>query len=257
MLRFLLALAIALLAIANMTSRSLPSNIYYVCVILAIATLAQYRFAGTKAVSANNKLAIWSLSAPIFAIVFSVLVNGIFPGSDLEIALRWLLGAWLVLLALSYLSLKKSQLIILGYIIAALASTVYVFYLSWPDWHRPITNAVYNAVGYGNLTLLLAVITFLSIWSPLTRWHATERLIKLVIAAAALLAFVLTQTRTGWVATPVFALIAAHLVVPVKRPKRVIGIAILIMAVFAGAFIVSDTMRNRAVLAYNEAVECS
>src|SRR5690625_4159280 len=211
MFRFLLAVAIALLAIANMTSQALPSIISYVCLGLALGTLVQYRLAGTKVVSANNKLALWCLPATIFAIVFSVLVNGIFPGSDLEIALRWLLGAWLVLLALSYLSLEKSRLIILCYIVAALAATAYVFYLTWPDWYRPNTNAVYNAVGYGNLTLLLAVITFLSFWSPLTRWHANERLIKVVIAASALLDFFLSQTRQVIIYTPYNDISPLHL----------------------------------------------
>src|SRR5699024_6276933 len=112
------------------------------------------------------------------------------PGADLEIALRLFLGIAVLLPALCCLRQTQLNYALWGYVLAALAATLFIAKLSLPEFVRPYTNAVYNAVGYGNHTLMLAVLVLFSIKLTITPWPRLERLLKLLIAAVALTAFV-------------------------------------------------------------------
>ncbi len=254
--KVLLAL-IALMPVAIMSGQTVPSVIFYLTLLLALMLLIRHRFAGVLSVSARYRGPLAGVAALVPVVLFAALWTGSYEGTDLEIALRVLLGLWIPILALSRMPVVLLRQSVWGFIIAALLAVAYIIHLSWPDWVRPETDAVYNAVGYGDLTALLAVLVLFSTRWSLTRWPSAERILKWVIAMLALVGFILTQTRSGWVAAPVFAVIGVVLFFPSRKPVRIVLSALVVLAVLASVFLAVPILRDRAVLAYDEMVSCS
>lgn len=257
MFRILLTLMLAVMPVTIMTGQGLPSTIYYVSLAAALALLVQHRFAGAAAVQKQYRWLIAGMAAPTAVVLFGALFHGFIASADLETGLRFLLGTWLIVLALSYVPNTVLWHATWGFAIAALAATGYIFYLSWPDFIRPETGAVYNAVGYGNLTVLLVALVLLSTRWTLTPWPRAERTVKFIVGALALAAFVLTQTRSGWVAVPAFAIIAAVLFTSKRQPARIVIASISMLAVMATIFLSSDQLRQRAIEGYKQTVACT
>jgi len=256
MLTLLLATLVALMPVTIMTGQSLPSTVYYLGLAAALGVLIQHRFAGAGEVQRHYRGLITCMAAPLLVVLFGAVWHRHLASTDLEIALRFLLGVWVFALALWHVPQHLLKQTIWGFVAAALAASGYIIGLSWPDWTRPDTDAVYNAVGYGNLTILLATLVLFSTRWTLTPWPRTERTFKLLVSVVTLGAFVLTQTRTGWIAVPLFVVIGAVLFTSGKRPARVIVSAVVALAAMATVFLSNDTLRQRAVLAYTETMDC-
>ena len=257
MLNAVLVALIALMPVTIVTSPNFPSTIYYLALAAALGVLVQHRFAGVDAVQRQYHPLIVCMAAPLLVVVFAGLWNGHMASADMETALRYLLGSWVLVLALSYSRTALLWHAIWGLVIAALAATAYTTYLSWPNFIRPDTGAIYNAVGYGNLTIMLAVLVLFSARWTITSWPRCELILKLVVATLTMAAFVLTQTRSGWVAVPVFAIIAGLLLTSKKHPLRIAVATVAVFAVMAAVFLSSDALRSRAVLGYQEALSCT
>lgn len=240
-----------------MTGQSLPSTVFYLAMLAALTVLVQHRRTVTlKPFKTYGWLILW-MSTPILAVLFSASWHGSLAGSSLESGIRYLFGILLPVWALSYLKPTHIRTAFWGYVAAALAASAVIISLSWPDWHRPNTSHIYNAVGYGNLTALLTTLTLISIRWQQTPWPRIERLIKLSVAALAMVAFLLTQTRSGWIAVPVFCLIGAILISQEFRPARILSVALLILAGVFTLFISSADLRQRAVTGYHEVISCT
>src|SRR5690606_28235007 len=104
--------------------------------------------------------------------------------------------------------------------------------------------------------VLLTVLVVFSLKWTITPWPRAERVLKLVVAALGVTTFVLTQTRSGWVAVPAFALIAAVLFTARPHPVRIVVASMALLAVMATVFISNDALRGRAIDGYNEAIAC-
>src|SRR5690606_20551615 len=256
MLRALLPLLLAIMPVAIMTGPDLPSTIYYLILAVSLGLLVQHRFAGAGELTRQYRWVIAAMGAPLAAVLLAAPFHGFVASSDLETALRFFLGVWLVVLALSYVPTKIVWQVTWGFLLAAVAAAAFVFYLTGPDFQRPNTGAVYNAVGQGDLTVLPTVLVVVSLTWTITPWPRAERVLKLVVAALGLTAFVLTQTRSGWVAVPAFALIAAVLFTARPHPVRIVIASMALLAVMATVFISNDALRGRAVDGYNEAIAC-
>lgn len=262
----LLLLLLALMPATIMTSQSWPSPVFYAAMAASLAVLARAPHDTIGALWRRYRGLFACMAAPALVALAAGLWHGRVSGADVEAGLRLAVGAALVTLALLARPDARAPQTLWGFALAALAAVATIAILAWPDGHRPDTSAIYNAVGYGNLTLLLAVLLALSLRLTLTRHGRGERLLRAALALATLAAFVLTQTRSGWVAMPVFALIAASLALPSTPPAQATApsparwrlwvLSVLIMGALAAVFLSNDTLRSRAVLAYDETLAC-
>lgn len=257
MFNILLVALIALMPVTIMTGPDLPSTVYYLALAAALAVLVRHRFAGLGPVQQQYKTLCIAMAAPLLVVLFAALWHGDLPSADLEISLRFFLGVWLLVLALSYSRTATVWHASWGFVVAALAASGYIAYLAWPNFVRPETGAVFNAVGYGNHTIMLGTLVLLSVRWTITPWPQPERILKFVVAAIALAGFVLTQTRSGWVATPVFAVIAGVLFTSKKHPARIAVVAVGALAVMATVFLSSDALRTRAMEGYEQVLSCN
>ena len=99
------------------------------------------------------------------------------------------------------------------------------------------------------------LIMYSTCWA-LTAWPRAERMIKWGVAVLVLIGFVLTQTRTGWLALPFFLLIWLVLNNFVKRPARLIAALALLACVCAASLMLIPKMNERAQDGYREVTEC-
>ncbi len=176
-------------------------------------------------------------------------------GAELERATRMLFGCLFVLGAV--LSMKPQWLrqASWGFVFAGLASSAYVFWPAERVLGRPVTPE-YNAVSYGNLMLLITVLLLYSTRWQLTSWSRAEKAIKWVTVGITLIAFVFTETRTGWLALPVFGVIWIYLNGWVKRLATMMYVAIGLIAVCTTLILCIPKMHQRITDGVNEVSEC-
>jgi len=200
----------------------------------------------------------WVIAAFIFSLVpalLNMLRLQAMPGAEVERALRMILGCVLVLGAVLTMRPQVVRRMTWGFVIAGLMACSYVLWPSERSFGRPVTPE-YNSVTYGNLMLLLSVmIMFATRWT-LTSWPKAERLFKWIAVIVVLIGFILTQTRTGWLALPFFFLIWLVLNGVVKRPARLLAALVLLVAVCATSVMLIPKMNERTRDAYNEVSEC-
>ena len=251
----LLALMLAVQPFANLNSAKTPSGLFYLTVFFCLVLLVQRRFTGAGQLTRDYKGVIAAFSVLLLAVVGSSFYNGHWAGANGEGAIRLFLGFWVVLLAMSYVPARYVQWGVMGTAAAGVLSAPVVLYLTLPDFVRPSTPA-HNAVTYGNYMAYMAVVAAFSMCWQLTRWPRAEYAAKAVAVVITLTGFVLTQTRSGWVAMPVFVLLAVALFVGWQQWRRALVAAVVMCAVLLGVFASSDIMRDRAVLAYDEVVSC-
>lgn len=251
-----LALLLAVQPFANLNSAKMPSGLFYTTAALCLFLLAKHRFAGAGQPTRDYRVVISSFSILLLAVAGSSLHYGDWAGANGEAAIRLFFGLWVLLLAMQHVPAKYLQwAVTLGFGLGGVASAGIVLYLTLPGFIRPMTPA-HNAVAYGNYMAYMAVVSVFSLGWTLTRWPRAEMLLKWALAALTFGGFALTQTRSGWVAAPVFILIGVALFIGFKQWRRALGIALLVATVLAGFVANNDTLRGRVVTAYNETVSC-
>lgn len=251
-----LILSLAAMPVAIMTGNVAPSIIYYGSLILALWLIIQDKAPSGRRTPSGYMPLLIAMGSPTIVVVFASAWNGFFSSGDFETSSRILLGSVFILYALQRVSRRHLSQVVWGFAVAGLVAAAYIFYLAWPNWERPYTTAVYNAVIYGNLVFVLAITVFLSAAATFTRWPKTERALKLAIAAITFFAFVMTQTRTTWLALPFCIVIAAVLFTKKADWRRVVLVTGLLLAAFASVYASSDALRSRATLAVNQVVNC-
>ncbi|OZI32049.1 hypothetical protein CAL29_29890 [Bordetella genomosp. 10] len=176
-------------------------------------------------------------------------------GSEFERAGRLVLGMLICLAALRRLDERDLWYPILGFAAAGWVAAITVAKLAWETQGRPETEE-YNAVGYGNLLLLFGVLVVFSLGWRLTRYARTEFAVKLVTAVAAFYGFILTQTRTGWMAVPVFILIGVALFAHKAGRRKAIAACFIALAVAAAVGASSSALRHRVEMGVTELRKC-
>ncbi len=256
MLEKSLVFVVGLMPLLIMTGQTLPSPAFYLLLLCSLAILVQYRGHPLHGFYQKYRVTLLCLAAPALAVLFSSMVNAKLAGPDLEAALRFLLGFWILGLAFTRINPAVLGKALCGFMLAALVASLIIIVLALASPLRPDTPA-YNAVGYGSLTgLLMALVAFSLPWR-LSPWPRAESMTKLVLVGLGLLAVILVQTRTALLAFPIFIVVACLLYMKPHRRVRAlvlaVGMAVLLSAVFA----VNGTWRQRVVDAYQEAVTCS
>src|SRR5690554_1973396 len=130
MLNVVLVALIAGMPVTIVTSPDFPSTIYYLALAAAVGVLVQHRFAGVDVVQRQYHPLIVCMAAPLLVVVFAGLWSGHMASADLETVLRFLLGSWVLLLALSCNRTTLLWQASWGFVVAALAATAYISYLS-------------------------------------------------------------------------------------------------------------------------------
>ena len=254
----IVALLIGVMPLLMLTEIGHSSGAWYVLVVLCLI-ICFTREGGLNRTLSELRPYRWIIAAFMFSLVPAVLNMLRFqalPGAEFERALRMILGCVLVLGAALSMHPQYLRRVSWGFMIAGLISCAYVFWPAARDLGRPVTPE-YNAVTYGNLMLLLSVLVMYSTRWVLTPWPRVEKSVKWVVVITITIGFVLTQTRTGWLALPVFILIWLLLNNYVKRPLRLIAALALLVAICAGSLMLIPKMNERVTDAYLEVSECA
>ena len=249
----LLTLVTALPILLMATSKG-GSAAFYLILFCASATLAVLPRSPDRLHDVNAILTA-ALGLSVLAIVISQWVNDTWSGSEFERALRLMLGLLLVFAAMRRLPATHLRWPIVGTLAACWITATAILSLAWESGGRPRTEE-YNAVTYGNLTLLFGVLVVYSLGWRLTRWRRTEVLIKLTSAAAAFSGFLVTETRTGWLAVPLFVLVGVALFNHRTSLWRGVALGAIIMIGVAAVGTSSPALRHRAQVGMQEVGHC-
>ena len=253
----LVAVLIGMMPLLLLTEIGHSSTVWYVLVVTCLIVCFT-RNGGMHVTLQTLQPYRWVIAAFLFSLV-PVLLNAVrfqsMLGAEGERALRMILGCVLVLGAVLSMHAQWLRRISWGFGVAGLISCAYVLWPAERDFGRPVTPE-YNSVTYGNLMLLLSMLVMYSTRWTLTPWPRAEKIVKWLVVAIIFCGFVLTQTRTGWLALPVFMLIWLVLNNMVKRPARLIAAMVLLVAVCASAMLLIPKMNQRVTEGYNEVSEC-
>jgi O-antigen ligase len=143
-----------------------------------------------------------------------------------------------------------------GLVAATWVAAGVALWLSWDRVKRPDSLPQFNAVSYGDLLLLMAVLATFSIGWRLTRFRKTEIAVKALTLVVGLLGFMATQTRGGWLAVPFFIVIGLVLLSGKASPRKLVLPALIAMLIATAVFASSAVMRQRFLDAITQTAEC-
>jgi len=255
-LSILLAGSLGLLPVMLMATSQGGSALFYLLLVSSLAAIACMPAPPDGSLRGYRALGIClavSLAAVLASQASHHFASG--SGSEFERAGRLVLGVLICLAAFRRFDGRDFQYPILGFGLAGWIATATVAKLAWETGARPETEE-YNAVGYGNLLLLFGVLILLSVGWRLTRYTRTEASIKVITAAAAFYGFVLTQTRTGWMAVPIFILIGVGLFAHKAGRRKAVAACFVALVVAAGVGASSSALRQRVEMGVTELRKC-
>ncbi|CAM3981118.1 O-antigen ligase family protein [Bordetella tumulicola] len=251
---FLITFLVVLLPVLTLTVGG-GSALFYLLIVACLCMVATTPATHWMQQLRPYRWLLLVLCLPLAAVLLSQLLNAHWEGPSIERGLRISLGFPCLLAGFLLIDRQRLRHFIWGPITAGIAATAIVCYLAGPTLQRPPTPQ-FNAVGYGNLMLLMAVLSIYSLSWQCTRHPRAERAFKIAAAALTCVGFVLTQTRTGWMAIPVFAIIGIALAGWLHRPMRalaaLLGIGLIALAVGAS----NPALRERVTQGAQEIHEC-
>ncbi|MBO9330463.1 O-antigen polymerase [Achromobacter xylosoxidans] len=251
-----LVLLTALLPIVNLTTGG-GSGLFYVllvaCLVRCFTRDGGIHATGTSLSKSTAMIAAMFL--PLVAIVISQLAHGSVHAPSLERGARFSLAFPIMLGAFLSVDRQALRQAIWGFLVAGWAATATILWLILPNFNRPNTPE-YNAVGYGNLLLLTLVFVAYSVQWNLTHYSRAERVLKIVTAIILFGAFVLTQTRTGWMAVPAFFAIGLLLFRRFRHPLKLVCVVALGFILLAALGASSHALRERISQGFHEVQEC-
>jgi len=253
---YLLALLTAVIPVNNLISNRGGSGLFYallVCCLIRCFT-REGGLAATLRSLGGYKTLLIAFSLPLLAVLLSQLVLGVSHGTSIERGARFSLALPIMLGAFLSIDRQVLRQTTWGFIAAGWAATLIIVGQAMQPG-RPVTPG-YNAVGYGNLILLFMVLVLYSLPWSLTRFTRAEKFFKIVTAIALFGAFVLTQTRTGWLAIPVFFAISVLLFAKRHHPLKLIAVVVA-GTLFLGALgATNPTLRERVAEGIDQTQEC-
>ncbi|AFK61436.1 putative O-antigen polymerase [Advenella kashmirensis WT001] len=253
-LTFILALVAMPLAI--MSTQSVPSPLFYFLLVLSLFIVIALRPAQNTFRLKTFSWLFALCAVFVVAVVVSELVNGRSDGAGFEKALRFSAGLPLLVAACCYVPRRWLSYSVFGVYAALVFAIAFIVVLALPDFIRPETSAVYNAVGYGDLTFLLSVITLYSCNVTFTRFARAEKILKILLGLLGIAAFVLTQTRSGWVAVPFFLLFGIMIHMRENNRMRLAGVFLLGLVLAAAVTLTVPGIKDRVQLGEKEFTEC-
>lgn len=249
-------LALGALPALLMITRDAGSAGFYLAILLSIVLLL-LPSANPPLLPVSRRAYAWlgaGMAVMLIGVLTSLAVHGIWKGSEVEKAAR-LWSMLLVLLAALRVPREILSRALIGALPAVWAAASIIGWLALESGGRPATQQ-FNAVTYGDLTLLFGAICLLSLGLPVTRFKRIEATLKLLTGVLGLVAFLWTQTRGGLLALPCFLLIG--LLVMGRRLGRAKIIAGLLLAAAVMALATHDgALRDRIDAGVSEYGDCS
>lgn len=130
-----------------------------------------------------------------------------------------------------------------GVVLGAIVCAIRFYIESIAGALRPTFVFNIPLIPFANLMLLLGVLALLSIgWS--SRSNRVLVGLRIIACLAALLGAYLTQARGGWIALPLFTVIAL-LVFKHIHLRHKLAVLLLLLAAVSGAYILSDKIQER------------
>ncbi|OWT74971.1 MULTISPECIES: O-antigen ligase [unclassified Achromobacter] len=248
--------SIGLLPVLLVATSQGGSALFYVTLLLSVAAISCLSAPPDGSLRGYRTLTI-CLAVTLVAVLASQATHHFTSGSgsEFERAGRLVLGVLVCLAAFRRLDAGHLRFPVLGFGAASWIATATVAKLAWETGRRPETEE-YNAVGYGNLLLLFGVLTLFSLGWRLTKYRRTESVLKVITAIAAFYGFVLTQTRTGWMAVPIFILIGVGLFAHKAGRRKAIAICFVALTIAVGVGASSSALRHRVEMGVNELRKC-
>jgi len=216
-----------------MTVEKGASALFYVLFAVSLgawalsARRAQWRLEGF---GRDWKPLLAALALMVAAVLASQAWHGDLKGTAIEKALRFASMAPLLWLFL-HVPPGRLRQVQWGLALGAAVSALLLIFPLAVTHSRPNTAAYtpYNAVSFGNLTCLFGVLCLFAAVLPAEGPRGRAgRWLKLAAAAAALYGFVQSETRSGWLAIPVFALVALAIFRQVPLRRRLAAFAIVL-----------------------------
>ncbi|MGB3430490.1 O-antigen ligase family protein [Achromobacter sp.] len=250
-----LPLCIGLLPVLTVSTSRGGSAAFYAACVFSVAGLLVRQSEPSRTPYWHRYWPLVALLAlvPLTPLLSSALLHTRLHGSDLERGLRfWAIA--LIVAALAQVDRERLKLALWGIATATWVASITIIHLAWTTGRRPEPEE-YNAVSYGNLTLLLGVLMLFALGLRTTRWPRLEAAAKLASGGVAIYAFTLTLTRGGWLAVPVFSLVALALTGQ-RRWVLKAGIFATVIVGCAAVLYANHDLRSRVELATNEVVQC-
>lgn len=157
--------------------------------------------------------------------LFDTLVHGQ-ELSNLDLFSRYLLAGWLAF----YLSRFKlnSTYLWYGYAAGAIYAGGYAIYASLFLSMKRVEGAGLNAIHFGNLSMMLAVLCLAGIlWANQQRYRKSMIALMLFAAFMGVVASLLSGTRSGWIGFP-FVIVALYIFYADHFPKNYVRTGLLV-----------------------------
>ena len=254
----LVAALIALMPINLLTNLGQASGVFYAltAICLMICLLREGGFSATLADLKEYRALALALLFSVVVIAIAALRTDKRLDTEFERALRVSLCTLVILGACLALIPQWLRQATWGLVAATWVAAGVALWLSWDSVKRPDSLPQFNAVSYGDLLLLMAVLAIFSIGWRLTRFRKTEIAVKALTLVVGLLGFMATQTRGGWLAVPFFIVIGLVLLSGKASPRKLVLPALIAMLVATAVFASSSVMRQRFLDAITQTAEC-
>ena len=254
----LVTLLIASMPITMLTGLGGASTAFYL--LAAVSAVICVSRAGGYQVIFSDLKDYRGLAAALFVslIVISIAAmrGNIRIDNEIERALRLTVGTFLILGACLSLIPQWLRQATWGFVITTWAATGYALWYALPTFRRPLEVPQHNAVSYGNLLLMMAVLATFSIGWRLTRFRKTEIAFKVLTMAIGLLGFITTQTRGGWLVVPFFIVIGWVLVTGKTSLRKLLLPALVAVLVSGSVLASSPILRQRMHQMVTQTAEC-
>ena len=254
----LIAALIALMPINLLTNLGQASGVFYAltAICLMICLLREGGFSATLADLKEYRALALALLFSVVVIAIAALRTDKRLDTEFERALRVSLCTLVILGACLALIPQWLRQATWGLVAATWVAAAVALWLSWDSVKRPDSLPQFNAVSYGDLLLLIAVLATFSIGWRLTRYRKIEIAVKAITLVIGLLGFMATQTRGGWLAVPFFIVIGLVLVSGKASPRKLVLPALIAMLIASAVLASSSVMRQRFSQAITQTADC-
>jgi O-antigen ligase len=254
----LVAALIALMPINLLTNLGQASGVFYAltAICLMICLLREGGYSATLADLKEYRTLALALFFSLVVIAIASLRTDKRLDIEFERALRVSLCTLVILGACLALIPQWLRQATWGLIAATWVAAGVALWLSWDSVKRPDSLPQFNAVSYGDLLLLMAVLAIFSVGWRLTRFRKTEIAVKALTLVVGLLGFMATQTRGGWLAVPFFIVIGLVLVSGKASPRKLVLPALIAMLIASAVLASSSVMRQRFSQAITQTADC-
>ena len=174
----------------------------------------------------------WALASMLLLIIVGQILRGSSNAQVMDTPLRFVFFAPVFWLLLSQ-SASRLQHVQWGFVVGALVVLPKLLWLMPSVGSRMQIVSFTNAIPFGGIALLLGTWSFMSIgWSPRGQWVLNG--VRIVAGVAGVATSILSQSRGGWIAMPLFAVLVLWSVADIVRSLRVRLAIVAVLVISAG-----------------------